>query len=160
MSFSCVLTSLKKKQKKKTKLKKTKLSKQLPILAISSLIFTTNVIAAIYKSNYLYATLFAILTVTSVAFHSKNNRTLIMAMDKIAIYSIILYGGYVCYNMNIERWKKGIIISTFLFCIGVYYYGYVEKDFCFHPDKTIGNQYHAILHLVGSIGHNMIILSS
>ena len=149
---------------KKTQKRKRKRKSKKSILVISSLIFITNIFTAIYKKDYLYATLFSILAVTSLMFHSNKNNKLIMLLDKTAISLVVFYGGYVFYNLNLQStiyshlWR-GFILSTFLFCILVYYYGYIEHKFCFHSNKTIGNQYHAMLHFIGSIGHHMIILS-
>ena len=171
--------------------------------------FITNVITALYKSDFIYASLFALLTTTSIAFHSKKCRIKcsifnyetdasaslkrissrfeivigdakkvykpfehslkaffanVAILDKLAIYSIVCYGFWSLYNLNLEPnmgsylWR-GLILSTFCFCIWIYYYGYTEKQFCFHPNKKTSNHYHALLHMIGSIGHNMIILS-
>jgi hypothetical protein len=82
-------------------------------------------------------------------------------LDKIAILSVVLWGGYTFY-MKIGQLStvfSGIILLTFLFCVFVFYYGYVSKQYCYHPDKTVGDRYHAILHIIAALGHHMIILS-
>ena len=137
----------------------------IPLLAISPLVFTTNVVAAIYKSNYLYATALLTLILTSIEFHSNPSRSFIGIFDRIAVYLVVCYGWYTFYNLKlgqnaISHLWRGLILSTFFFCIWVYYYGYVEKQLCFHPNKEIGDRWHAIMHIIGSIGHNMIILST
>jgi len=171
--------------KRKKHRKRHKKQKSVPLLVFSSLVFITNVITALYKSDFIYAALFALLTATSIAFHSKKchvkcsallgeysntyryalaSNFAVAILDKLAIYSIVCYGFWSLYNLNLESnmgsylWR-GLILSTFCFCIWIYYYGYTEKQFCFHPNKKTSNHYHALLHMVGSIGHHMIILS-
>jgi hypothetical protein len=137
------------------------------VLVVSPLVFVTNIIAAIYKQNYLYATVFTALVITSIEFHTNPKRTLIAIFDRIAIYSVVFYGGYTFCRLNLDSMNtfssyfwRGLILSTFLFCIWVYYWGYTEKQLCFHPDPDIGDRWHAILHLIGSIGHHMILFST
>jgi len=118
------------------------------------------------KPDFIYASLFALLTATSIAFHSKIPimQSSIAILDKLTIYSIVCYGFWSLCNLNLEPnmgsylWR-GLILSTFGFCIWVFYYGYMTKSLCYHPNKKISNHYHALLHLIGSIGHHMIILS-
>jgi len=83
-------------------------------------------------------------------------------IDKIAIFSVVFYGGRMLYTKQSDPESNpivgAIIVLTFLFCIGVYYYGYICNKYCFDPDPNIGNEYHALLHIISSIGHHMIIL--
>ena len=159
---------------KKKKCKRTKTQQPNPkskssdhILLISSLIFTTNVVTAWYKQYYMYASFFAGLTVTSLIFHSKihnSNKMLITNIaDKIFIFSIVLYGGNLAYTkLSLPGFGLGSsvgIVTTFLFCIVAYYYGYCNNKYCFDPDSEVGDLYHAILHIIASVGHHMIIMS-
>jgi len=125
------------------------------LLVFTSLIFTTNVIAAIYKKEYTYAALFTLLIITSLMVHSYIGKEsdYMNAMDKIAIYLVVLYGSYVL-------WKKGkyenifltsIIVATFLFCVWVYYCGYVQEKYCFDKKSCIANQYHGLMHIIASV---------
>lgn len=150
------------KKKKCKKNKKPKNQTNNHILLISSLIFTTNVVTAVYKQYYVYASLFAILTITSLIFHS--NRTLLTnAADKLLISSVVFYGGNMAYKklfMPDFGIGSGIgIVTTFLGCILFFNYGYICNKYCFDPDYEIGNMYHAILHIIASVGHHMIIMS-
>lgn len=128
------------------------------ILIISSFIFLTNTAAAFYKQYYLYAILFGILTITSLIYHSNPN-IYINIIDKIAILSIAIYGGYMLYHkLNIDQLINiCIIVFTFLLVNFLYIYGYFVNAYCFHEDKCIGNRYHALMHVIGSIGHHFII---
>ena len=66
----------------------------------SSLIFLTNVFLALYYDHYLYAFLFLLLTITSVIHHKQSAefekyKKCINIIDKIAVYCVIFYGGYI-----------------------------------------------------------------
>ena len=100
------------------------------LLIFTSLVFTTNVIAAIYKEDYTYALLFTLLIITSLIVHSSIGKEsdYLNVMDKVAIFLIVMYGAYVLWNKNDKEniFMTSIIVSTFLFCIWVYYCGYVQ----------------------------------
>jgi hypothetical protein len=123
----------------------------------SSFVFLMNSgLAGIHK-YYLYSALFFTLFATSLIVHSNTNNYTI-AIDKIAIFSIVLYGG----KMLLEKLKSNLCItmftiSTFLLTIYLYYYGFLHKKYCYHPDTTIANLYHSLLHLISFIGHSLII---
>ena len=65
-------------------------------------------------------------------------------------------------NNNISRFSfifvKIVIITTFLFVIYLYCYGWCVQDYCFYKEKDIANEYHILLHLVSSLGHHLITL--
>jgi hypothetical protein len=133
------------------------------LLYRTSFIFITNALAALYMKNYIYSLLFLLLTVTSICIHSKvdfykNSRTTICILDKIMIGCIVIYGAYIFYTKSDKSIILNIIIIiTFLTCIWLYYYGSYTNDLCFHKDILIAENYHAILHMIGSLGHHMII---
>jgi len=135
---------------------------QNPFLVCSSLIFITNVLTTYYKQDFIYSSLFFSLTVTSILFHSNPNIYLNI-IDKISIFSIFLYGSYqlsqkiskpitTAYSAQIL-----LIFATFLATIYLYFYGYWFHKYCFHENPQIGDQYHSLVHLIGSIGHHLII---
>ena len=144
------------------------------ILILSSFVFLSNVFVATYKKDVVYIILFSVLTITSIIVHtmydSKNDRLRhssfeenMNILDKIAIYGIVLYGAYHIYS----KYNKynlffflylSLIVFTFLCCIYVYYYGYTQHKYCFDPNKNTSYIYHAIMHVVSSFGHNMIML--
>ncbi len=133
-------------------------------LCLSSLFFITNAITAFIMRYYLYSFLFIFLTITSITVHC-NYSVYTNIIDKIAILSIVLYGGYVFYNkvttMNVNKYYKLlyilIVIVTFFLCIFLYTYGFIYKQYCFNESKVIGDRYHAILHALSAIGHHCII---
>jgi hypothetical protein len=129
---------------------------EINFLQVSSLIFITNAAAAYYKRYYLYSFLFLLLTTTSLIVHY-NNTIYTNIIDKISILFIVLYGGYLLFrSFSVDPYRL-VIVATFIGTILLYIYGYMIEDFCFHPDKSIGCNYHCILHLIGSIGHHLII---
>ena len=133
-------------------------SSPINILFFTSFIFITNVISALYKENHLYAILFGLLTISSLIVHSYDN-IYTNVIDKIIIGLIVIYGGYVLWNKmsDIDTIIMVTIISTFLFCIWVYAYGFYKKRLCFDSDKCIADRYHCLMHLIGCIGHHLII---
>lgn len=127
------------------------------LLYLTSFIFITNTLAAFYKKYYLYGLLFAGLTITSLCVHSNkyiyNNKShKINIIDKIIIASIFFYGGYILYTkFNKNPTLNIIIITTFLACLWLYFYG------CFDKNPAISTKCRALLHMIGSFGHHLII---
>ena len=149
---------------------------QCSLCVYSSLIFLTNVFIALYYDHYLYAFLFLLLTITSVIHHKQitefeKYKKYINIIDKIAVYCVIFYGGYIFYNkqkntnsdsdsdsdspINI---KSIIIIITFLAVVFLYGYGYLKNNYSFHPSTDVSQMYHSLLHLISSFGHHLIII--
>ena len=127
------------------------------ILFFTSFIFITNTLAALYTENYFYAFLFYCLTITSLIYHSTHTMYA-NVIDKIVIAFIFFYGAY---NLYIKSHKSIIlnicIFTTFLFCIFVYIYGFLKSEYCFHSDECMANSYHTFMHIIGSLGHHLII---
>ena len=135
-------------------------NKEISILLLfSSFIFITNVLTTFHQKYYIYCFLFFGLTITSVLFHYHTN-IYTNLVDRLFILSIVLYGGYLLYNKsridNQNQFKILFIIITFLLCIFLFFYGYYSNNYCYHPDKCIGNIYHCILHMISSFGHHLI----
>ena len=142
------------------------------MLFYSSLLFSTNTISTFYKRYYIYSFFFVALTMTSLLVHTHNNNNnnqyitydQALIIDKAAIAAVIAIGGYTFYKKccNISRFSfifvKIIIITTFLFVIYLYCYGWCVQDYCFYKEKDIANEYHMLLHLVSSLGHHLIAL--
>jgi hypothetical protein len=145
----------------------------------SSYIFLANCLLAFYFEDYIYSLLFLCLTITSIIHHSSYN-IYTSIIDKISVYCVIFYGGYVFYkkyNKNIEKFndndndnkdnkenisifeyiKYFVVIITFLLVIFLYYYGYVTNNYTFHPDDITAQIYHCIMHFIASFGHAIII---
>jgi len=129
----------------------------------SSFLFLMNSGLACIHKYYLYSSLFMVLFASSILFHYNTN-IYTMLIDKISIFFIVIYGGYVfiqkciIYDHNFPKFIIILfIVSTFLITIYLYYYGFLHKKYCYHLDTTIANLYHSFLHLISFIGHSLII---
>jgi hypothetical protein len=83
--------------------------------------------------------------------------------DKISVFMVVFYGGYLFYNKcanseEIQFIYSAIVISTFLASIYLYYGGYIFKTYCFHEDKATADLFHITMHTLSSIGHHFIII--
>jgi hypothetical protein len=125
------------------------------ILVYSSFIFITNIITTLYFNYYLYASWFTLLTITSVCYHMYRN-IYTKIIDKFAILSIILYGGNLLYTKKNNR-NIYLVIILFMLSIYIYGYGYITQQYCYHPNVSIGNKYHCLLHIISCIAHHLII---
>jgi len=135
----------------------------------SSLIFLINVVIALYYNYYLYAASFMLLTITSLFYHS-HYTAVTRNMDKMVIYLVVFYGGYLFYTKlkthlggggkmgTFELMLSLIIIFTFLSTILFYYYGYRTKSLCFCEDSNKADFFHACMHCVASFGHVCITI--
>jgi len=128
------------------------------ILLLSSLFFISNILTAYYCKQYFYSFLFLILTITSLIVHYEDNYYT-NVIDKIAVLSIVLYGGHMlCNKMNTSNlFYCFIIVITFMLCVYLYIYGFFFKKYCFCDKKNISQKYHFIMHIIGSFGHHLII---
>ena len=140
------------------------------ICVYSSLIFVTNVFSALYYNHYFYAFLFLCLTITSIVHHTYNT-FYTGIIDKIPVYAVILYGGFIFYNKyikdliidsdlnlnSITNIKAALIVSTFLSVVFLYKYGHLTDNYSFHPSHSVSQMYHSLLHIISSIGHHFII---
>jgi hypothetical protein len=136
------------------------------ICVYSSLIFLTNIFLALYYNHYFYAFLFLSLTITSVIHHTYNT-DYTSIIDKISVYAVIFYGGFIFYTKYIKDIiniintkdivKPLIIVSTFLSVVFLYGYGYLTDNYSFHPNQDVSQIYHSLLHIISSIGHHFII---
>ena len=128
------------------------------ILILSSLFFITNAISTLYKKYYVYSFLFVCLTLSSLMFHT-NTTIYTNIIDKCCITAVVVYGGYMLYNKHtqITPFNMFLIVVTFLSCLFFFFYGYYVNDYCYHPDKYIGDMFHSMIHLISSFGHHLII---
>ena len=133
------------------------------ICVYSSLIFLTNIFLALYYDHYFYAFLFLCLTITSIVHHSYNT-VYTGIIDKISVYAVIFYGGYIFYTKYIKEIintkdiiKPLMIVGTFLSVVFLYGYGYLTDNYSFHPNHSVSQMYHSLLHIISSIGHHFII---
>ena len=121
------------------------------MLLYTSLLFISNGLHAIYKKRFLYSFLFIFLTLTSVLFYSFPS-IYTNLFDKVAILFIVLYGAYL-FSFK-EPFQQFVISLTFLFTILFFFFGYLTNSFCYGPT---GDQYHAALHFISSLGHHLIL---
>jgi hypothetical protein len=133
----------------------------------SSFIFLINVSIGIYYQEYIYASLFVALFITSILFHSNPNpnpnyKKIYYFLDIIVIFTIFIYGGYIFYTKNKNKNKnpyiQSFIIATFLTTLYLFFYGYYSNQYCYNINKQVANLYHSLLHIIGSLGHIFIIL--
>jgi len=123
---------------------------------ISSLLFITNVLNSLWYQQYLYSFLFLMLTLTSILFYSHPN-IYTNAIDKCAIGAVVMYGGYLLYTKNKNNLiHVGLILSSFLMVVVLFFYGYCTNQYCYDPQY--GNHYHCLLHGISSLGHHGILL--
>jgi hypothetical protein len=136
--------------------KKVAIVKPPSLLFWSSLVLITNMWTAFLTRQYLYSFLFASLVISSLLVHT-HNTIITNIWDKIWILSIVFYGGLRMSKewSSAKSWQLAGCIITFLFVVWVYMYGFLTDSYCFDP--LYGDVYHALMHLVGSIGHHMII---
>ena len=73
-------------------------------------------------------------------------------LDKLMILGIVLHAFYLMEN-NAEL---PLIVASCLVVMIFYVYGHYAKDFCSHPID--GKKWHAMLHIMSSIGHHMVVL--
>jgi hypothetical protein len=125
----------------------------------SSFVFMCNVLVAFYFGYYLYATLFFVLLLTSILYHCQNT-SITNLLDKVAVCSVVLYGGYVFYKklqLGIIGIKSTIlsflIVMTFFSTAIMYYYGYLNNCLCFCEDPVKANLFHSFMHFIVSFGH-------
>jgi hypothetical protein len=139
----------------------------MELLFYSSLVFFLNVVIGFHYGYNLYASLFLLLMITSLCHHSSYTCST-KIVDKIAIYLVVFYGGYLFYEKVREKKSENLstktlilfflIISTFLSTIILYYYGYMTNSLCYCEDSALANSFHAFMHCVGSFGHICIVV--
>jgi len=90
----------------------------------------------------------------------------ISTIDKIFLYSVILYGGYILLNKiidfktelaSITPEKIGLLITIFSTFLGTIFLFCSEKKYCFCIESEEALWWHAFLHFIASIGHHCII---
>ena len=129
----------------------------MDVKIFSSLLFSTNVIGNFYLENYIYAIFFLLLFISSCIHHFSNTDESFI-FDQIALYAVILYGGYYFYKQdNYNLLVYWLIIIMFISCGILYFGGKTYEHFCFHPDKDCSDKYHILMHICASLGHHFIV---
>ena len=133
-------------------------TQQIPLQPcfFSSTIFLFNTLFCLYYKEKLYAALFAALTVTSLMYHYQPTNHYFNIADKIAVFTIVTYGGYRFASKHSGQWKT-IEIAVLLFFTGTLALFFWPNNFCHDPVTSIANTWHAVLHFLSSIGHILIL---
>jgi hypothetical protein len=128
------------------------------INALSSIIFLTNCSVAYMKEQFIYLIISFGLFLSSVIFHLNDTNYYLFMVDKVMVYSIIVYGGYYMWKkrginaQNIDLHIVGCLCA--IICLFLYTYGYYTQTWCYHPE--FGYSYHSIMHGFSSLGHHCI----
>ena len=130
------------------------------VLFYSSFVFITNIILAYYVDEPIYFLLFSMLLTTSLIVHYTQD-IFVYYCDKVVIYSIFFYGFLVfsmkLYKINTLYQMLLTVLVVFCFVMCVYIYDNYSNINLVILNKE-GYFYHILVHLVGSIGHNLIML--
>ena len=128
------------------------------LLFYSSFLFLSNAATTFYKKYFVYSFMFLCLTLTSLVFHS-DPTPLKMRVDQCVVAAVLIYGGWLFYKKLPANpiWVAAVLF-TFMLAVYLYTYGFYTQQYCFHPDKMVGNRYHCLVHVIASLGHNLIIL--
>ena len=135
------------------------------ILVLTSLVYLTNAFTCVIYNKKYYSTLFCVLVVTSILFHSNPN-LITNIIDKIPICGIIGYGGYTYVQAIQSPYMPNTLPDmyvtfpaiTFIIVLYLFGYGYITAQYCYDEDVGIANRSHAYLHFLSSIGHHCILL--
>jgi hypothetical protein len=136
---------------------------EIKILEITSLFFITNFLHNTWYKEYPYAWLFLLLTVTSTFIHSeifietKDLQNNLILLERFIILSIIIYGGILFWKTNKLREVSFIPILTFFTVTYMYIGGYFQNKYSFDPNIYYANIAHSVIHILGSLGHHIII---
>lgn len=121
-------------------------------LVITSILFLSNFIHNSYYQEYIYAWLFLLLTTTSFFIHSEifadslDIVSFIIFIDKLVILNIFFYGFYL-------YWKSGVSIIPIVSVISVT----LLYTKIYNTTKEESEKIHMIMHLIGCLGHHVII---
>ena len=132
----------------------------------TSFLFITNAVVTFYYKYYLYSFVFLLMTITSIMVHGNYYKQQILWIDKVAIILVILTGGYIYCKKIAQHEQKSsskyfqsiVIFFSFLFFLFMEFYGSFFGALNYDANKNIGLTYHAFLHLIGCLGHLMIVL--
>jgi hypothetical protein len=127
------------------------------ILVITSLLFIINSIVAYTHGHTTYSLLFLLLFISSTLTHSFDYY-LFSIIDRMIVLFVVFYVGYILYIKNHDPLMILIIVSAFIIVCKLWIYGYMMNDYCFHKENKIKIFYHACMHIIGSIGHQLIVL--
>lgn len=129
----------------------------------SSFLFFSNVASGWYFEEVIYTWVFSFLSFASIFYHSTYIRLSYLA-DQVACASSIAYTFYL-WTLCLPLVKDIIDLSmacgyifSLSYVIFSYYYGSRIRMFSHHPDKTIGNYWHSVLHFFACLGCHLVLL--
>ena len=127
----------------------------------SSFLFLTNMMIALYVSQYLYSFIFLLLFCTSIYHRLNKDKPYTFYIDKLVVLSLVFYGAFIFYSKinKISPIVSSIIVLLFLSTTYLFYYGYYTQSFCYDKEPDVAYIFHSILHVISSIGHHIILLS-
>jgi hypothetical protein len=104
---------------------------------------------------------------SSFLYHSKPN-TITYIIDQIAIVAVILYGVYVYFGRIVHGINLNHHYYFYIYCaipplcfltvLWLFFYGKMVCKYCYDKDKKIADNYHSLIHIISSLGHNSILL--
>lgn len=123
----------------------------MKLLVVTSFLFFTNFLHNTWHKQYIYAWLFLLLTTTSLFIHSQmfkksidfNNKMILL--DKSIITSIFTYGLYLYLKSGVSIFPIVSLLSVAFIYLGIY---------CQKEGSELS---HAIMHIIGCLGHHFII---
>jgi hypothetical protein len=127
-------------------------------------VFLSNVGLACKYHYYVYAALFAALFATSLVVHTQIDDGFTNTVDKMVILFVALYGASVlarkCKNtLSVRQYVMVLlIVATFVATLWLYIYGFCTHQYCFDQETHVASMYHSLMHVIGSVGHHLIVL--
>ena len=121
---------------------------EIHVTFYSAFFFLTNVLMCVYFQDYLYATLFFILFITSIIVHGFIYNIYKNILDKLAILLVVSYGGYTMYK-KCNPTTINLLTLLVNICFISTIYIYISKQYSINL--------HVLLHLLSSIGHHLIL---
>ena len=120
---------------------------------LSSIFLFTNFVHLFFKNDIYYLYSFALLFLSSIFYHeTKNNYVLFF--DWLFVYNVAIYGAIILfYNGKFDIYTS-IIVICFLLNIFLLYF---QRYLIYKNKNTNTDNYHCLLHFIGSIGHHFII---
>jgi len=117
------------------------------ILLISSSSLIVAAMTAIILKRYYDLFIISFQCVGAMLFHSFHT-PILFYIDQVAIYLLAVH----CFLIALTSlYTPPIFCLYFGYMTIVYVYGQYNKCFCFDPEETIADRYHASIHILGTI---------
>ena len=124
---------------------------------LSSMLFVTNIFHLIYRKDVTFLMSWVSLFVSSTVYHATKDPDFLL-IDQLNVYNVVYQGGVRVYRYGKMDVLMFFTIFCFLYCVAVYWYGYLTNTCVWHPDNTVSCKYHVAMHIMGSLGHHCIAL--